>query len=194
LLNVVSVVALAVMGDVPADAHQAARERQRAKAAMFASQRIAPVASPERVEVLPVEDLLDQLKPGESASQLGLAAHFGVIETPRAVDAPTQRALRRILMDPRSYSSGVSGCAFSPFLALRHWSGEVFVDVLIGDKCFQVAFAENGRELLGYLLLTDRAAGRLRRVVARWRPPSVTGPQNNEMQRTRPAQAMEPRR
>jgi hypothetical protein len=153
----------------PPDAHEAARLREQAKAAMLASPRIAPVSAPERVEVLPVEDMLDELKPGESASDLGLAAHFRVIEKPRSLDTHTRAELRRILMNPRSYSSAVSACTFQPFVAFRHWAAGVFVDVLVGPRCSQVAFAENGRDLLGYLLLTNQAAGKLQALVARSR-------------------------
>jgi hypothetical protein len=110
---------------------------------------------------LPVEDLLLQLKPGESASDFGLAARFRVVDKPVLVGAKAQSELKQVLLNSSSYSSAVSGCTFQPTVALRHWSSGAFVDVLVGRTCFQVAFTENARELLGYFLLTDGAASRL---------------------------------
>ena len=159
--------ALTLASAAPPDPLQAEHQRQQAKAAMFASPRIGPVASPDRVEVLPVEDLLDQLKPGEVASDLGLPAHFRVIDKPKPLDVVLQRELKRVLMNPRSYSDGVSACAFQPFVAFRHWSGKSFVDVYGGRDCFQVALAESGRELLGYYPVSERARKALEVVVAR---------------------------
>jgi hypothetical protein len=161
-------------GQVPdprADPKAADRQREQERKALLVSPRIRPISSPERVDRLPVQNLLPQLKAGESASDLGLAARFRVIDKPVPLDAPAQATLRRILMNSDSYSRGVSGCAFEPTVAFRHWgAGGVFVDVLIGEGCYQVAFAENGRELLGYLLFTDQAARKIQALVRSVQP------------------------
>jgi hypothetical protein len=137
-------------------------------AALLADTRFQPFLQGDRVEALPVEDLLATLKPGEAVSDLGLAAKFRVVPLPRRVPDGARAKLRRILIDPRTYEDAVSGCAFAPSAAFRFWMRDAFIDVLLGNECHQVAFAAGGTELLEYFVATEvaaRAIGALAREV-----------------------------
>jgi hypothetical protein len=128
-------------------------------AALLADERLKPFLQPDRVEALPVDDLLSTLKPGEAASDLGLAAKFRVLSMARPVANSTSVKLQELLTSPRTYEDAVSGCSFSPSTSFRYWRRDAYVDVLLGNQCHQVAFATSGRELLEYFVATDRAAG-----------------------------------
>jgi len=125
---------------------------------LLGNPRMAPFIHAERVEALPVEDLMGTLKPGEAASDLGLAAKFRILLEPHPLDSEAIARVRLLLKRASSYEDAVSGCSFAPTVAIRFTRGEAFVDVILGNECHQVAFAADGADRLEYFVTSEEAA------------------------------------
>lgn len=138
---------------------------------LLASKALAAVRTPDRVESLPVENLLGSKDKKTAATETSLPGRFRIVPEPQPVAADLVPKLSRLLLSRSSYADGYKACIFDPGVAFRFWKGSAAVDVLVcfhcGDLGFQVVGAP---EALGPKLAFDPARAELARLVRAARP------------------------
>jgi hypothetical protein len=139
--------------------------------AVLRSPDLEPIRSPDRVESLPVQSLLEAQHKDREPTPTSLPGRFRIVPEPMAVPETLVREVTRLFLSPESYTPYYKPCIFDPGVAFRFWKGQAAVDVLVCFHCRDLAFQVVGSpNALAGKLSFDPVASDLARLVRRARP------------------------